>query len=270
MNNKLNMVLQQLNRSDLVFLANLNPRQRDSETLLLDFYKKIKSSWSSSALRNFRKETGLKLTNNINRCEFARLAALAELEFIEKSAELNVEKGVVLPETESLQNDTETELPSQIELEGVLSTTQKQLKEASEKVKQLENQLEVKEQELQAKEHKLEKTENFSFLLLTNRLLTPGEPLNGTEESPGMRVLGSPKTLTELEANYRELIKREHPDVSAHSPDLATRRFMYVRSLYRFTRKHWEKLKPTAPISSSELSRRMKASTPYSPESFWV
>ncbi|MGK7873043.1 MAG: hypothetical protein AB4426_06945 [Xenococcaceae cyanobacterium] len=257
----------------MVFLANLNPRQRESETLLLDFYKKIKDSWSSSALRNFRKETGLKLTNNINRCEFARLAALAELEFIEKSADLadlNIEKEVVLPETESLQNDTETEPPSQIELEGVLSTTQKQLKEASEKVKQLENQLEHKQQELQAKEQKLEKTENFSFLLLTNRLLTPGEPLNGTEESPAMRVLGSPKTLTELEANYRELIKREHPDVSVHSPDLATRRFMYVRSLYRFTRKHWEKLKPTALINSEELSRRMKASTPYSPESFWV
>ncbi len=47
-----------------------------------------------------------------------------------------------------------------------------------------------------------------------------------------MRILGSPQTLTELEANYRELIKREHPDGSPFPPEEAINRFAYVSSLH--------------------------------------
>ena len=94
--------------------------------------------------------------------------------------------------------------------------------------------------------------------------------MNGTEESPAMRILGSPKTLTELEANYRELIKREHPDVSPFSEEIAINRFAYVRSLYRITREHWQVLKPTATITAAELEKRMKAPVPFAVESFWA
>ncbi len=92
--------------------------------------------------------------------------------------------------------------------------------------------------------------------------------MNGSEESPAMRILGSPKTLTELEANYRELIKREHPDVSPFSEEIAINRFAYVRSLYRITREHWQVLKPTATITAAELEKRMKAPVPFAVESF--
>ncbi len=108
------------------------------------------------------------------------------------------------------------------------------------------------------------------MLLLANRLLPPGLPLNGTEESPAMRILGSPKTLTELEANYRELIKREHPDVSPWTEEEAINRFAYVRSLYRITREHWHCLKPTTRITQTDLEKRMKAPVPFAPESFWA
>ncbi len=85
-----------------------------------------------------------------------------------------------------------------------------------------------------------------------------------------MRILGSPKTLTELEANYRELIKREHPDVSPFPSEKALERFAYVRSLYRITRDHWQQLKPTAEIAEAELKKRMIAPVPFAPSSFWA
>ena len=190
----------------------------------------------------------------------SRLAAVAELEFIHSESLLTEETIISSPEF--------------VELQQAYLDTHQQLLEAEEKVKQLndaaEQQAKQLEDELQAKQQELNKSERFSFLLLTNRLLPAGEPLNGTEESPAMRILGSPKTLTELEANYRELIKREHPDVSVHEPELATRRYMYVRSLVQFTRKHWDRVKPTAKISNEEKQRRMNAPTPYTPESFWA
>ena len=145
-----------------------------------------------------------------------------------------------------------------------------QLQMAIEQIEELESQLQEKERQLEQKKQKLEESKNFSVLLLTNRLLSPGLPLNGTEESPAMRILGSPKTLTELEVNYRELIKREHPDVSPFSSKKAIERFAYVRSLYRITREHWQQLKPTAVITQTELKKRMIAPVPFAPESFWA
>ncbi len=85
-----------------------------------------------------------------------------------------------------------------------------------------------------------------------------------------MRVLGSPKTLTELDCNYRYLIKREHADVSRFPKPVAIERFGYLRSLYRITRENWEVLKPTAVISKEQLEVRMNANLPYAPESFWL
>ena len=38
----------------------------------------------------------------------------------------------------------------------------------------------------------------------------------------------------------------------------------------RITRKHWQQLKPTAVITETELKKRMIASVPFTPESFWA
>ena len=74
--------------------------------------------------------------------------------------------------------------------------------------------------------------------------------------------------MTELDYNYRELIKREHPDLSIFPQALAVKRFKYLRSLYRITRENWDKLKPTAVISKEQLEVRMNATMPYDPDSF--
>ncbi len=90
------------------------------------------------------------------------------------------------------------------------------------------------------------------------------------QDAGAMRVLGSPTTLTELESNYRELIQREHPDISPFPQQEAVARFAYVRSLYKLTRQYWDKLKPTATITPAELEKRMNAPVPFAPESFWA
>ena len=157
-----------------------------------------------------------------------------------------------------------------INVEEPLNSVSSQLQIAIEQIEELESQLQEKERQLEQKKQKLEQSKNFSVLLLANRLLPAGLPLNGTEESPAMRILGSPKTFTELEGNYRELIKREHPDVSPFPSTEAIERFAYVRSLYRITRVHWQQLKPTAAIAEAELKKRMIAPVPFAPESFWA
>jgi hypothetical protein len=252
-----------LERHQLEAIAMQNPCHKDSETLLLAFYYRIKATWSNSAIKNLQAQIGgLKLTNKLNKCQFARVAAMSELQFLTERGhqnEFTQNNPPLLPSDEYKEASQLSEL---LQSEDILELTQKELEKTKERLKSLED-------ELVSRQQKLEKVESFSYLLLTNRLLPPGPELNGTEETPAMRILGSPKTLTELEANYRELIKREHPDVSVHDDETATKRFMYLRSLYRLVRKNWEKLKPTAIITEVELERRMKATVPYSPESFW-
>ncbi|AFZ44222.1 hypothetical protein PCC7418_2059 [Halothece sp. PCC 7418] len=74
---------------------------------------------------------------------------------------------------------------------------------------------------------------------------------------------------TELEYNYKQLVKRHHPDVSPFRPEEAQARLIYIRRLDQTTRKFWETLKPTALISQETLQHRLKARVPYFPESFW-
>jgi len=227
---------------ELQRLASLNPRHRSSEPALLGFLDYIREAWTPAAFREFQNEVGLKLTTNLNRCEFARQAALEELRH-----------------APPIELDTEA---FRERLECQISTMRDRLEAAEERAEQLEFALETEKRRLNA-------SENLTLLLIAERLLPPGDPLNGTEESPAMRILGSPTTLTELEANYRELLKREHPDVSVHSPEVAQARFGYVRRLYQMTRKNWEKVRPTAKIDDSELERRLHAPTPFDPASFW-
>ncbi len=268
---------QTLNSRTLSILINLNPCLAENETLLLSYYKRVRATWSNSAIKVVQKATRLKLTSKLNRCQFAIEAAKQELQFMQpESQEINCYlEGEELPVA---NNHIVEELPSitsfqvaklEIEEEEQLDT-QKQLQIAQEQIHKLETQLKEKEEQLEQEKQQSEQSKNFAVLLLTNRLLAPGLPLNGTEDSPAMRILGSPKTLTELEANYRELIKREHPDVSPFAPEEAINRFAYVRSLYRITREHWHHLKPTATITKKMLEKRMKAPVPFSPDSFWA
>ena len=294
------MELQQLeinqtfNHRTLSIVANLNPCLVENEILLLSYYKRVRLTWSNSAIRAVQKATGLKLTNKLNRCHFAIEAAKQELQFMQaedyqssyylEGEELPVTNYQVIEDLPSITSllvsvpllrkpqrgltafqVAELEIKQERQL-----NTQEQLQIAQEQIHKLEEQLKEKEAQLEQEKQELEQSKSFSVLLLTNRLLAPGLPLNGTEESPAMRILGSPKTLTELEANYRELIKREHPDVSPFAQEEAINRFAYVRSLYRITREHWHHLKPTATITKKMLEKRMKAPVPFSPESFWA
>ncbi len=268
---------QPLNTRRLRVIINLNPCLAENETLLLSYYKRVRATWSNSAIKTVQKATGLKLTNKLNRCQFAIEAAKQEWQFVQvESQEINCYlEGEELPVA---NNHIVEELPSitsfqvaelEIEEEEQLNT-QEQLQIAQEQIHKLSAQLKEKEEELEQEKEQSEQSKNLAALLLTNRLLAPGLPLNGTEDSPAMRILGSPKTLTELEANYRELIKREHPDVSPFAQEEAINRFAYVRSLYRITREHWHHLKPTAKIPKKMLEKRMKAPVPFSPDSFWA
>lgn len=268
---------QTLNTRTLSIIINLNPCLAENETLLLSYYKRVRATWSNSAIKSVQKATGLKLTSKLNRCQFAIEAAKLQLQFMQaESHEINC----YLEEEELPVNNYQINenLPSitffQVEEfnqeQKRYLTPQKQLQIAQEQILELEAQLKEKEEELEQEKQQSEQSKSFAALLLTNRLLAPGLPLNGTEDSPAMRILGSPKTLTELEANYRELIKREHPDVSPFASEEAINRFAYLRSLYRITREHWHHLKPTATITKTMLEKRMKAPVPFSPESFWA
>lgn len=242
---------QPLNTHILNILVKANPYLASDEALLLSYYKRVRATWSSSAIKALQKETGLKLTSKLNRCRFALAAAKKQLQLVTPE---KLESNDYLTPIVSSPSTTPDEIIVQLET---------QLKEQQEKLKQQQEELE-QQQEQRAK------TQTFAILLLTHRLLPPGLPLNGTEDSPAMRILGSPKTLTELNANYRELIKREHPDVSLFSEEEAIHRFAYIRSLYRITREHWQQLKPTAVITTKELEKRMKAPVPFAVESFWA
>ena len=66
----------------LNILVDLNPCLAENETLLLSYYKRVRSTWSNSAIKTVQKATGLKLTNKLNRCQFAIAAARQELQFM--------------------------------------------------------------------------------------------------------------------------------------------------------------------------------------------
>ena len=227
---------QTLNSRTLNIIINLNPCLAENETWLLSYYKTVRATWSNSAIKAVQKATGLKLTSKLNRCQFAIEAAKLQLQFMQaESQEINyylegkellIANYQISDELPSITSFQAAEL--EIEQEEQLDT-QEQLQIAQKQIHKLSAQLKEKEEQLEQEKEQLKQSKNFAVLLLTNRLLAPGLPLNGSEDSPAMRILGSPKTLTELEANYRELIKREHPDVSPFAQEEAINRFAYVR-----------------------------------------
>lgn len=213
----------------LEIITSLNPAHKQAIETLLSFYQFIRSTWTASAIAQLKQAHDLDLRRKQDRLQLAHFAAKEELEF-QRSLPAGVEPAGEIPEAgDKEQAVAETEPESS----------------------------------------RYARLEKFTLLLLTGRILPSGPPLNGTEEAPAMRILGSPKTLTELEVNYKQLIKHHHPDVSPFSREEAHARFTYLRKLYQLTRKCWEQLKPTAIISQKTLQHRLRARVPYSPESFW-
>ncbi len=217
-------------------ITSLNPAHQQAIDTLLSFYQFIRSTWTASAIAQLKDAHDLDLRRKQDRLQLAHFAAREELDFA-RSLPQGLQPTADLPQPERCQTVEEATSPAQPETESV--------------------------------EQRYFRLEKFTLLLLTGRILPSGPPLNGTQDAPAMRVLGSPKTLTELEYNYKQLVKHHHPDISPFCPEEAQARFTYIRKLYQLTRKCWEQLKPTAVISAETLQHRLQARVPYSPESFW-
>ncbi len=117
-----------LNTRTLSIIVNLNPCLAENETLLLSYYKRVRATWSNSAIKAVQKATGLKLTSKLNRCQFAIEAAKQELQFLQpESQEINCYlEGEELPVA---NNHIVEELPSitSFQVEGLNSEREEQL-----------------------------------------------------------------------------------------------------------------------------------------------
>lgn len=220
---------------ELETITSLNPAHQQAIDTLLSFYQFIRSTWTASAIAQLKKAYDLDLRRKQDRLQLAHFAAREELDFARS-----------LPE--GLQPIADLPQEHHNQQFNYCPTATPETESASERYVRLEK---------------------FTLLLLTGRILPSGPPLNGTQEAPAMRILGSPKTLTELEANYKQLVKHHHPDISPFSTEEAQARFTYIRKLYQLTRKCWDQLNPTAIISRQTLQHRLQGRVPYSPESFW-
>jgi len=192
------------------------------------------------------------------------------------------------------------------QLEAELLSKQKELEAISQQLEERSQQLEQEsaqriclERQLEASNNQLNKQVKLNIIVATDRLLPAGPPLNGVQESPMMKIIGSPTTITELEHNYRVLEDRLLEKISdcrqvikdrllaiedvggnwdrdsiedyRKKKDDAIERLNLVKSIYNLHRENWDLLKPTIPISDEELSARMNAKIPngWTIESFW-
>jgi len=217
-------------------ITSLNPAHQQAVDALLGFYQFVRSTWTANAIAQLKQAHDLDLRRKQDRLQLAHFAAREELDFA-RSLPDRLQPIADLPQHNTCQAVEEATPQAQPESESI--------------------------------EQRYVRLEKFTLLLLTGRILPSGPPLNGTQDAPAMRVLGSPKTLTELEYNYKQLVKHHHPDVSPFCSEEAQARFTYIRKLYQLTRKCWDKLKPTATITQETLQQRLQAKVPYSPESFW-
>ncbi|PNW57465.1 UNVERIFIED_CONTAM: hypothetical protein BEN50_07090 [Euhalothece sp. KZN 001] len=217
-------------------ITSLNPAHQQAIDALLGFYQFVRSTWTANAIAQLKEAHDLDLRRKQDRLQLAHFAAREELDFA-RSLPQGLQPIADLPQHNPCQAVAEATPQAQPETESV--------------------------------EQRYVRLEKFTLLLLTGKILPSGPPLNGTQDAPAMRVLGSPKTLTELECNYKQLVKHHHPDVSPFCSEEAQARFTYIRKLYQLTRKCWDKLKPTATITQETLQQRLQAKVPYSPESFW-
>ncbi len=187
---------EQSSSRQLQILASLNPCLSGDETLLLSYYKRVRTTWSNSALKNLQRATGLKLTNNLNKCKFAIEAAQQELQFHNSDSNFeSADEYLLVSEKNNSLTYGSSELNRSSSLLSTTKVTEKQqqvietkesyqhqLEIAQNKIKELESQLVRQEEQLEQQQEQLDKSENFSLLLLTNRLLPPGPPLNGSQD----------------------------------------------------------------------------------------
>ncbi|MEO0948061.1 MAG: hypothetical protein AAFY11_07940 [Cyanobacteria bacterium J06641_5] len=225
-------------RNRLEALLNLNPLHGESERELLLFYQWMRAHWSRAAWEDLRAEFDLNLRSRNNRVAFARLGIERELVHCDGSS----------------GPFGAPALPRQLEL---IPTAPVQ-----ENVALMQAAID----ELQASLQHLQEA--------VRGLLPEGEPLNGTEKSPAMLVLGSPTTLTELNCShqhgYQELRAREHPDRSPFPAAEAQKRYAAIELLHRAACDNWESARPTTAIAPQQLQRRLAAKLPFGlqPESF--
>lgn len=218
------------NRDRLEVLLTLNPLREESERELLLFYQWMRANWSRSAWEDLRAEFDLDLRSRHNRLAIARLGIERELVHCDGSA-----------------IGGRTTLPRQLEL---LSAAPVQ-----ENVALMQAAID----DLQASLQYLQEA--------VRGLLPEGGPLNGTEKSPAMVVLGSPTTLTELNCShqhgYQELRAREHPDRSPFPAAEAQKRYAAIELLHRAACDNWESARPTTAIAPEQLQRRLEAKLPF-------
>ena len=183
---------QTLNSRPLNILIKLNPCLAENETLLLSYYKTVRATWSNSAIKSVQKATGLKLTNKLNRCQFAIEAAKQEWQFMQRQTQdINCYlEGEELPATsyqiiaelpsitsnqvEGFKIEEQKQLDTEEKTSQQWQIAQEQIHKLEWQLKKQEEQLEQKQQQLEQEKQQLEQSKNFSILLLTNRLLAPG------------------------------------------------------------------------------------------------
>ncbi len=271
-----------LKAEKLQIIANSDPYLLENQDLLLSYYREIKSSWSSAIVNRIKQQHKLNLRQKLDRCILAVMAAQEKIEFTPTVANSITSK----PIRETIPT---IPTPSTVELE------------LAARVEELERQLEATSEQLTQTNTQLNKQVKLNIIVATDRLLPAGPPLNGIEESPTFKVLGSPTTLTQLEHNYRVLegklldkvnkYRREikelrlHPDLSQDNDedwsetianyrnlkDEAIERLNLVKSLYNLHHENWDLLKPTIPISDEEKAARMNApiKNGWTAASFW-
>ncbi|VEP17487.1 hypothetical protein H1P_6160001 [Hyella patelloides LEGE 07179] len=100
---------QPLNTRFLNVIVHLNPCLDRDETLLLSYYKQVRATWSTSAIKNLQKTHDIKLTSKLNRCRFAIYAAQLQLQWLSSSSHENQED--IEAETIPSSSSTEGEHP---------------------------------------------------------------------------------------------------------------------------------------------------------------
>jgi len=262
----------------LQIIANSDPYLLENQTLLLGYYTEIKQTWATAIVNRIKAKHKLNLRQKLDRCILAVMAAREKIQFESDAAAKSRSGFFCSPPPEGEIAISEPELAA--------------------KVEQLERQLEQKAQQLEKTNNRLNNQVKLNIIVATDRLLPAGPPLNGVQESPMMKIIGSPTTMTELEHNYRVLEERLLDNINNYryrvkdlllgkesefywneatiddyrlQKDEAIERLNLVKSIYSLHRENWDLLKPTIPISDEELKARMNGKIPYgwSPESFW-
>lgn len=247
-----------IEREKVQLIANSDPYLFDNQELLLQYYQEIKNNWSPAIVKRIKEQHKLNLRQKLDRCILAVMAARSKIEF------------VTVPSLDSPEHELQA------------------------RISQLSQQLEATNAQLVASQRRLIKTNNqlnnqikLNIIFAADRLLPAGPPLNGIQEAPFMKLLGSPTTITELERNYdaldnklqdeinsyrREIIEmRLHPDLSSEDEDYSNiieeytkkkkdtiARKDLLRSTYNIVEKNWDVLKPTIPIEKELLELFMK------------